>query len=86
MNIYKLWGLINFFSVSVIYVKNIGKIFKNVKYWLCCKYFLFSCFLGFFVDREYDCNKYCGVIVEEIGKVCIRLFICKVCNLLINLR
>lgn len=46
--------------------------------------YLVEFFFFFFLDREYDCNKHCGVIVEEIGKVCIRLFICKVCNLLIN--
>lgn len=76
----------NFFSVSVTHVKNIGKISKNVKHWLCCKYPSSSCFLVFFADREYDCNKHCGVIVEETGKACTRSLTCKVCNLLINLR
>lgn len=43
-------------------------------------------FFFFFSDREYDCNKHCGVIVEETGKACTRSLTCKVCNLLINLR
>ncbi|XP_022333263.2 uncharacterized protein LOC111130463 [Crassostrea virginica] len=28
-------------------------------------------------DREYDCNKHCGVIVEETGKSCTRSLTCK---------
>lgn len=87
MNIHKSWGLINFFSASVTHVKNIGKISTNVKHWLCCKYRASSwIFFFFFSDREYDCNKHCGVVVEETGKACTRSLTCKVCNLLINLR
>ncbi|XP_048741891.2 ataxin-7-like protein 1 isoform X2 [Ostrea edulis] len=28
-------------------------------------------------DREYDCNKHCGVIVEDTGKSCTRSLTCK---------
>ncbi|KAK3102677.1 hypothetical protein FSP39_013080 [Pinctada imbricata] len=28
-------------------------------------------------DREYDCNKHCGVLVEETGKPCTRSLTCK---------
>lgn len=34
--------------------------------------------LLYFVDREYDPNKHCGVIVAETGKPCTRSLTCKV--------